>query len=459
MLTRDDLYPFQNRTVQHIRDNPACACWLDMGLGKSVSALTAFLDGANAFDVRHMLVVAPLRVARDVWDDEVNAWSHLQGIEVAKITGTLEVCRKALKTPADIHTVNRERVPWLEEQFIQKKIQTKRFPWDIICLDEAQSFKNHAAVRTSSMKRMRLMTQRMIQLTGTPIPNGYMDLWSQMYLLDRGKRLGNKIGAYREKYFDCVTHDYGAEWILKEGAEEWIQERIRDIVISMRAEDYLDLPPVLNNYIRVKLLPAVMKKYRYLEREYIIKLTGGTITAANAGVLSGKLLQLANGAMYVETNSRAYELLHDEKIDALLEVIDGLEPPVLIAHGFVSDRERILQALKGQSVEVLKSSKSLKTFAMGLVDYGVIHPGSAGHGLNDLHLSGAETIVWFGLTNNLEHYQQLNARLTGGHRRTGKNIVIHHIVADETVDDKMIVLLQNKDHTQTALAKALSQTF
>ena len=431
-----------------------------MGLGKTVSALTAYTDLVASYDARRMLVTAPLRVARDVWDAEVNEWSHLQGIEVAKITGTLEDCRKALKTPADIHTVNRERIPWLESQFIQKKIQTKRFPWDIICLDEAQSFKNHAALRTTSMKRMRLMTQRMIQLTGTPIPNGYMDLWSQMYLLDRGKRLGNKIGAYRDKYFDCEKHDYGAEYILKEGAEEWIQDRIKDIVISMQAEDYLDLPPVLYNYIRVNLSPAVMKKYRYLAREYLIQLTGGTITAANAGVLSMKLLQLANGAMYVDSKKN-YELLHDEKITALLETLEGLEPPVLIAHGFISDKERICSALRkiNASFDVLKSAKSLKTFAMGLVDYGVVHPGSAGHGLNDLHISGAQNIVWFGLTNNLELYSQLNARLIGGHRRMGKNIVIHHIVADETVDDSIIRLIQAKDATQAALARALSQTF
>ncbi len=462
MFDRDDLYKFQNKAIRFFIDNDFCAGWLDLGLGKTVSALTAYSDLVSDFDAKRMLVAAPLRVARDVWADEVDQWSHLQGIEIAKITGTLEDCRKALKTPADIHTVSRERIPWLEEQFIQKKKQTKRFPWDIICLDEAQSFKNHAAIRTTSMKRMRLMTSRMIQLTGTPIPNGYMDLWAQIYLLDRGKRLGNKIGAYRDKYFDCETHDFGATYTLKAGAEEWIQERIRDIVISMRAEDYLDLPPVLNNYIRVRLSPIVMKKYRYLKREYVLKLAGGTITAANAGVLSSKLLQLANGAMYVGEKGE-FELLHNTKIDTLLELLEGLTPPVLIAHGFVSDKVRIVQALKkycrsDSQWSVLKSSKSLKTFAAGLIDYGVIHPGSAGHGLNDLHLSGAETIVWFGLTNNLEFYSQLNARLIGGHRRMGKNIVLHHIVADETVDSQMINLLESKEGTQIALARTLSQT-
>lgn len=429
---------------------------MDMGTGKTVTTLTAFTDMMASFDARRMLVVAPLRVASRVWSDEVKQWEHLQHLTVSRIVGTEAQRLKALQTPADIHTINRENLTWLEPFFLSAggMKQIRRFPWDTVVLDESQSFKSQSSQRYDSAYHLRHVIPRLVELTGTPSPNGYSDLWSQIHLLDRGARLGNSESAYRDRWFDPPRWEK-YKWTVKPGAKEHIQRAISDIVLTLRAEDYLDLPEVKRNFIRVTLSPTAMKKYREMERSSLVNINDRVITAVNAAILSGKLLQLANGAIYYG-EQRQWELLHDHKIHALLETLEGFDSPTLIGYTFQSDRDRIAAALdafcgKRRSWLPLKTNASFDHWRTGLVDFGLIHPASAGHGLNDLYLSGAENIVWFGPTNNLEWYLQLNARLTGGHRRQGRSIVIHHIIADNTFDEDAMALLDYKDVDQADL--------
>lgn len=469
MLTRSDLYRYQLRAIAHELANPYSALWVDMGLGKTVSTLTAFADALNSYDARRMLVVAPLRVARDVWADEIENWAHLQGLTTAKIIGTEEQRLRALRTPADIHLINREQISWLEAGFIEqvsryKYRQYRRWPWDWLVLDESQSFKSQTTKRWQAMDRICrfLRPQRITQLTGTPAPNGYKDLWGQMFLLDGGKRLGRTEDAFQKRWFDCTTTDHGAIWTLKPYAAAQIQAAVADIVLSMVAEDYLDLPPIKYNPVRVTLSDAAMRQYKKLQRTYVLELDTHKITAANAGVLGQKLLQLASGAIYV--NDRGdFQRLHDAKIEALAETLDGLKHsgPVVIGYGFKHETARLATFLdkfcrdRGWTWSQLKKANELKAFAAGLTDIGLMHPLTGGHGLNDLHLSGSENIVWFGPTNNLELWDQLNARIAGGHRRMGKNVVIHVIVARDTVDESYVDMLKRKDMDQRGLVLAL----
>lgn len=427
-----------------------------MGLGKTVSAETVIRNlGCKA------LVPAPLRVARDVWDAEVQQWSHLHNLTVSKIVGTAAERIKALNTPADIHTINRENLVWLRKHFLEqvgeyKWKQIKRWPWDMIALDESQNFKNQSSHRHSVIWQFRNFFKPVIvELTGTPSTRSYEDLWGQIRLLDGGEALGYDESAYLTRWFDAPKmYEYG--YTIKEHSAKEIQERLRDIVISMRAEDYLDLPPVVFNPVRVNLPPSALALYQKFERSSLMKLNGKTITAVNAGVLHGKLLQAANGALYTG-EERDYEIFHDEKIERMLELLESLPSPVLIGYAYKHDRDRILKALKRLKgrAEVLKTSASMKDFREGKIDFGVIHPGSGGHGLNDLYLSGSENLVWFGLTNDLEMWLQLNARLTGGHRRAGRNVVIHALIANGTADDEALALLSRKDASQNDLTRAM----
>lgn len=464
MLNRSNLFNYQLRAIEHVKANRNCALWMDMGLGKTACGLTAFADLKAGYDANHALVAAPLRVARDVWVDEIETWAHLKGLTTARIIGTERERMQGLRTPADIHLINREQVDWLEQIYIEEVArnrfkQIRRWPWDMVFADESQSFKNQSSSRWQSMDRIsRFFQPRIVELTGTPAPNGYADVWGQVFLLDQGQRLGRAEKAYTDRWFDPPP-DWGYGWTLKAHAAEEIQAAIADLVVAMRAEDYLELPPVKWNQIRVRLPPAVLDKYKRFQRTAVMRLPEHTITAVNSGVLCGKLLQAANGALYTG-EGREYEIFHDLKIKALLEVLEGLSGPVLIGYGFVHDLKRIGAALdricgKGRQWEQLKSAASMKAFKTGLVDYGVIHPASAGHGLNDLHLSGAENLVWFGLTNNLEWYDQLNARLIGGHRRVGKNCIVHQILAVDTWDEIEVERLAKKDKDQVGLVRAL----
>lgn len=463
MKTFSDLLPYQLRGIEFVKNLDRCALWEDMGLGKSVQTLTAFDQLRQSFDVSRMLVVAPATVARDVWSKEVQQWEHLTHLRVSRVIGTEKQRIEALKTPADIYTISRDNLTWLEPFFLQQQghryKQIRRFPWDMIVLDESQSFKNQSALRSRSIKRLRALSPRLVELTGTPSPNGYGDLWHPNFLLDRGERLGRTEGAFLDRFFNLDhTPDGYTKRTLKAGAAEQIQALVADLVLSLKAEDYLTLPPIKYNPILVTLKPAEIAKYKELERHSIMETAQGrTITAENGGVLWGKLLQLANGAIYYNAEHE-FEVIHNAKIESLLETIEFLAPPVLIAYGFQHDLQRLTPAIGKVSnrTGIVRSEKSIDAWNRGEFDYALIHPGSAGHGLN-LQFSGAENLVWFGLTPNLEHDQQLTARLAGGHRRANRNLVVHHILAAGTKDEDAFALLTAKGASQDDLTGAIAR--
>jgi SNF2 family DNA or RNA helicase len=456
-VKRSDLRPYQERVAGFIASHPFCAAWVDMGLGKTVSTLTAYADLREQFDARRVLVVGPLRVARKVWPDEIAEWDHVSGLSVSRIIGSEKQRWAGLTTPADVHVINREQVDWLADQFIADKKQFRRFPWDMIVLDESQSFKHQGTKRWKAMRKLRRLTQRMVQLTGTPTPNGYGDLWGQMYLLDHGQRLGATEEAFRDRWFESerMENNY-TRWWMKPGADKAIQAAVADITITLRAEDYLDLPPVMYNRIMVDLPAAAREAYETFERDTLLELNSKTITGVNAAAAAGKLLQFANGAVYYDDKGN-WEELHDVKLGALMDVLEDTWGPTLVAYGYKHDLSRLKDRLRKTKLRwaVLDTEESERRWNRGELDVLLLHPESAGHGLNLQH-SGSETIVWFGLTANLEHYDQLNARLIGGHRRTGKNVVVHHILASDTRDEKMMELLARKGREQRDLIGALA---
>lgn len=454
-LHRYDLLPYQEQAIDFIKAHENCALWLDMGLGKTVSTLTAFLDLRETGDTKKMLVVAPLRVARSVWTDEIKTWSHLHGLKVSQMLGNERERLRALNAGADIHLINRENLVWLTEQMIQGKKQIRKWPWDLVVLDESQSFRSQSSYRWKSLRRVRKLFRRCIELTGTPSPNGYSNLWSQVYLLDKGTRLGSTETAFRERWFNQPGYE-AWNWTLKPHAKQEIQKLLADIVLSIQGEK----PPIDNNYIKVRLSVQEMALYKKFERSYIMNtVNGNKITAVSAGACYGKLLQLANGSIYIN-DRKEFEIFHDEKIRALEEVLEGVNGPTMICYSFKADLKRISDCLtkfcgKIYKWDVLNDKASEEQWNLGKTDFLILHPGSAGHGLNLQH-SGSTTIVWFGLSPDLELYQQANARLTGGLRGVGKTFVLHHIVAEGTVDEDVITLIDSKATDQHELQTAIT---
>lgn len=440
MKTEADLYPYQNRIEQFIIEHPNCAVWAAMGLGKSVSSLTAILRMMDTLDVNKTLIIGPLRVARKVWTDELKEWAHLQGLRASVMCGSARERLNAMRAEADIYTINVENTQWLCQQFVVREKgrlrQFAKWPWDLVIIDESDGFKSQSSQRWKWMRRVRRLFPRMVQLTGTPVPHSYKDLWAQMFLLDGGERLGKTEQSFKDRWMD--PPGFGQmQWTMKPHAEDQIRAQLQDIVISLRSEDYLDLPPIVYNYIRVTLPEAAQEKYDQMERQFITQIVPDKkLTAANGGVLSGKLLQMAGGAVYLnddEGYEKKWVTLHDEKIKALIELMDTIKGPVLISYTFQHERSRIQEALKGRNVRLLRTKQDEDDWNAGKVDILLLHPKSGGHGLN-LQFSGSENIIWFGMTFNRGHYDQLNARLAGGHRRVGKNIVVHHLLAEGTID-------------------------
>ena len=461
MLQRSDLYAYQRHAVEFIKARKNCALWVDMGLGKTASTLTAFADMQDSLHAQKMLVVAPKRVARKVWSDEVAGWEHLKHLRVSRIVGDADQCFAALKAEADVYTIGRDRVPWLHAQFIQNGKQVVEWNFDTVVLDEAQSFASQSSQRWKAIADLRSKTRfnRLIELSGTPMTNGYMKLWSQMWLLDKGNRLGSTEQAMKERWFTPPVGMF-LKWNIKPGADREIQRRLADIVLALREEDYLDLPPVVDNFVRCQLSPAAMATYKRFEREFITEVAGKRLTAVNAGVLDGKLLQLANGAVYHE--EKKWVTFHDAKLEALEETLEGISGKALICYGYNHDKVRISGVLDraakadGRTWRLLDSDRDFEDWAAGRIDWGLLHPASAGHGLNDVYKAGAEDLIWFGLTSNLEYYQQACARLAGGHRRAGKNIRIHHVVADGTRDDAYVSRIKRKALDQDNLMAPLA---
>lgn len=454
MLKKEQLHEYQVKAVDMIVNNFNCGLFLDMGLGKTVSTLTAIQELREIGFIDKVLIIAPKKVAQVTWKDEINNWEHLKGLRISVIDGTAAQRRAAMMADADIYTVSRDNVVWLVVEHGGVKL-----PYDMVVIDELSSFKNYASKRFKALRRVRKFIPRVVGLTGTPAPNGLIDLWSQMFLIDEGKRLGKTITGYRDRFFTAGRRngDIVYQWDLKSPAEETeqkISDLIKDICISMSAEDYLKMPDKLMYYDRVKLSDKDFKAYKTFEREQVLEFieSGETITAASAAALSNKLQQFANGAMY-DTDRKVLQL-HDEKIEKLKELVEAANgQPVLIAYTFKHDLDKIMEALKEYKPVKLEKPEQVADWNAGKINVLVTHPASAGHGLN--LQKGGHIMIWYGLTWALELYQQFNARLYRQGQK--KPVSIHHIIATDTVDEKIIKSLDGKDTTQRSLMDAIKE--
>ena len=437
-------HDYQNFATEFILSHPIAAVLLEMGLGKSVITLTALYDLClDSFLIRKVLVVAPLRVARDTWPSEIKKWDHLNGLTYSVAVGSEAERKAALMKTADLYIINRENVDWLVTK------NGLPFDYDMIVIDELSSFKSWRAKRFKSLLKVRPCVKRIVGLTGTPSSNGLMDLWAQFRLLDLGQRLGRYITRYREAFFvpDKRNGQVIFSYKPRKGAEEEIYKRISDITISMKSCDYLKLPDCIINEVPVIMDDKEMAVYDTFREDMVAQIKGEEIDAANAAVLSGKLLQMANGAVYDENKN--VHLIHDRKLDALEDLIEGANgKPVLIAYWYQHDAERIKARFP---VREIKTSKDIEEWNEGKIPAAIIHPASAGHGLN--LQAGGSTLIWFSLTWSLELYQQTNARL---HRQGQKDtVVIHHIIAKGTIDEDVMSALRKKEKTQSALIDAV----
>lgn len=412
-------------------------------MGKTVTTLTAINDLMHDYlEISKVLVIAPLRVAEDTWSRETGKWDHLQHLKISKILGAEKQRLQALKEKADIYVINRENVQWL--------IKTVGLKWDfdMVVIDELSSFKSSSAQRFKALRKMMPMVKRIVGLTGTPAPNGYMDLWSQLYLLDRGDRLGRTLTEYRRDYFYQIQRPGFQLYEIKPGSRELINARIKDICISMKAKDHLKQKEPLFIDSPAILSAEEKRKYKEMEKEAILELGDETITALNAAAVVNKLLQIANGAVYA--NDGSYVRVHNKKLDVLEELIEAANgDPVIVFYSYRHDIDRILEKIP--KARKLETAEDIKDWNEGKIPVLLAHPASAGHGLN--LQDGGSIIIWFGLTWSLELYQQANARL---HRQGQTEAVrIYHIIAEDTVDERVLKVLQGKNMRQEELLQEL----
>ena len=447
---RYDPHDYQKYATEYIESHPACAVLLDMGLGKTSITLTALNNMLfDSFQIHKILVIAPLRVARDTWPAETEKWDHLKELIVSVAVGTEKERLAALQKSADIYVINRENVQWLIEQ------SGLPFDYDTVVVDELSSFKNYQSKRFKALSKMRPVVSRVIGLTGTPSSNGLMDLWAEFKILDMGARLGKFITAYRNNYFIPDKRNGQIIYSYKPlpYAEDAIYRKISDITISMKSTDYLPMPDLVSSEYAVSLSKKEAERYEEMKQELILQLPDGEVTAANAAALSGKLCQMANGAIYDDNGDILS--IHDQKLDALEDIVEAAAgKPLLVAYWFKHDLKRIEEKLRSLKVPYsrLDTSDSIKKWNAGMIPVGLIHPASAGHGLN--LQAGGSTIVWFGLTWSLELYQQTNARLWRQGQTAG-TVVVQHIVTKDTIDEKILKALSAKDKSQSALIDAV----
>ncbi|MDY2965965.1 MAG: DEAD/DEAH box helicase [Megasphaera massiliensis] len=436
------MHYYQKYSVQFIKDHPVAALLLDCGLGKTVITLTAINDLIyDEFSVKKILVVCPLRVC-NVWRDEIKHWDHLRNLTCSLVNGTATERRRALQKQADIYIVNRENLVWFYEHC--------EMSFDMVVLDELSSFKNHQAKRFKAMKAMRPKVKRIVGLTGTPTGNGLMDLWAEFRILDMGERLGRFISQYRNLYFKPDKRNGMVVYSYKPlpGAEEAIYHQIADITVSMKATDYLEMPELVSVVKEVSLSEKEKKRYDELKKSLVLELPGGEVTAANAASLTLKLSQMANGAIY--TDDKDVVAIHDRKLDALEDLVESANgKPVLVAYWFKHDKDRIRKRMEARE---LKEPQDFADWNAGKIPVALIHPASAGHGLN--LQQGGSILIWFGPTWSLELYQQTNARLWR-QGQADKTVIIQHIVARDTIDERILNVLEHKDGTQAALIEAV----
>lgn len=441
---------YQTFAINYIEEHPISAVLLDMGLGKTSITLTALNNLLfDSFKAHRILVIAPLRVARYTWPAEVDKWDHLQGLICSVAVGTEAERRSALLKPADIYIINRENVQWLIED------SKLHFNYDTVVVDELSSFKNYQAKRFRAMMKVRPTVKRIIGLTGTPSANGLMDLWAEFRLLDMGARLGRFISHYRLEYFQPDKRNGQVIFSYKPllGAEQRIYDKISDITISMKSTDLLKMPELISREYTVQLSDNEENRYDELKQDLVLQLPNGDITAANAAALTGKLCQMANGAIYTDDGNTI--TIHDRKLEALEDIIEAAGgKPLLVAYWFKHDLARITERLQKLHIPFSKldSAESIKRWNDGELPVALVHPASAGHGLN--LQSGGSCIVWFGLTWSLELYQQTNARLWR-QGQSAKTVVVQHIVTKGTIDERILKVLSKKDSTQAALIEAV----
>ena len=442
-------HEYQKYAADYIKEHKVSAIFLDCGLGKTVISLTAINDLLfDSFEVRKVLVIAPLRVARQTWSDEISKWDHLKSLRYSIAVGAEKERVEALNTPADIYIINRENVQWLVEK------SGIKFDFDMVVIDELSSFKNYQSKRIKALMKVRTKVQGIVGLTGTPSSNGLMDLFAEFKLLDMGERLGRFISNYRSQYFIPDKRNGMVVFSYKPlpNAESEIYEKISDITISMKAKDHLKMPELITAEYPVYMSESEREIYDKLCKDLVLELKESEITAANAAALSGKLCQLSNGALY-DDEGDVIEI-HDRKLDALEDIIESMNgKPLLVAYWFKHDYDRIAKRLQSLHIPFSKldTEDSIRKWNKGEIPVALIHPASAGHGLN--LQEGGSTFVWFGLTWSLELYQQANARLwRQGQKDT---VVIQHIVAKNTIDERIMKALSEKDSTQSALIEAV----
>lgn len=438
-------HAYQDHASAHILGNPASGLFLEMGLGKTVATLTA-IDSLiyETLEVSKVLVIAPKFVALNVWQQEGAKWDHLRHLKFSIITGDPRQRSEALKRKADIYVINRENVSWLVNHY------KSAFPFDMLVIDELSSFKSAQAQRFRSLRIVRPLIKRVVGLTGTPAPNGLVDLWPQLYLLDQGKRLGNTLGGFREAYLtpDKKNGYQVYSYKVRKGSDKEIYDRIGDICISMKAADYLQLPEMIVHEVDVALDPITQGKYDQFEKDQVTSILDAEITAFNAAALTNKLLQFANGAVYDE--DRKVHEIHSIKLDALEELVEQANgKPVLIFYSYIHDKDRIKARFPG--LRELKTTKDIEDWNAGKIEIMIAHPASAGHGLN--LQAGGNTIIWYGLTWSLELYQQANARL---HRQgQTKPVIIYKLICSKTMDTDVSRALARKTDSQGALLEAV----
>lgn len=442
-------HKYQEYAIQRILDTPYIALLLEMGLGKTVSTLTAVDMLLKDFEVIKPLVIAPLRVADDTWSREVEKWDHLQHLRISKILGSADHRRKALRADADLYVINRENVEWLVSEL------GTGWDFDMVIIDESSSFKNHQSKRFRALRRVRPMIERVVELTGTPAPNTLIDLWPQIYLLDQGERLGKTITGFRDRYFipGARSGHIVYDWKAKQEAEERIYEAIGDIVVSMKAEDWLELPEKIEQTVQIKITGKPLALYKQLERDLLLEYEDADVVAQTAAVLSNKLLQMASGAVYDE--NRGVKLIHDVKLDQLEDDIEAANgKPVMVFYYYQHSLERIQKRFP--QARILRKGKEgnedIRAWNNDEISLLCLHPKSAGHGLN-LQDSSCQTLIWFDQIWSLEEYLQANARV---HRQGQTNrIIVRRYVATGTMDEEAVEAIERKETGQEALMQAV----
>ena len=446
MLNETNLHNYQNRSTEHILNNPSCGLFLDMGLGKTISSLTA-IDKLmfDRFEIKKVLVIAPKRVARDTWMDEVKSWSHIGHLKLSICVGSSQQRKAALQAKADVYTINRENVVWLTALYGSK------CPFDMIIIDESSSFKSPSAQRFKALKKWTGQCKRVVLLTGTPAPNGYEDLWAQMYLLDGGERLGKFVTNFRDRFFTIdpsTAYSTYPKRVLKEGAKEQIHGLISDICISMKAEDYLELPKVISRDIKVHLTDKEMQDYKDFEKSLVLELPEGEITAMNAGVLRNKLIQYTSGAVY-GANREAFTV-SDAKIEAVEEILDVYEEPVIIFYWYKHTYERLFEKFKKYKPRRLDTYQDQLDWNAGKIRVLLAQPAGMGHGVNIQ--KGGHFEIWFGYPESLEAYQQACKRLD---RQGQQHAVIRNsLIAVGTIEEVLMQNLLDKADEQDGLMLA-----